>query len=202
MPDVQLDARIRADRIDILFDLSGHSAAVAPVCAQAGAVQIMDRLSGHDGLSAIDYRLLTESRPRPDASTICSPSARRICLAIRLRSAGQPSDVAEPPMLGPEESPRQFHCVSTRSASGPWSCGPGAERILGISLLVGRCRINVSRSNRGTLRRRRYRAKASELRLRLTSRRISLHDEVDILLDTAVLERHDRELRCGWACRH
>jgi predicted O-linked N-acetylglucosamine transferase (SPINDLY family) len=103
MPDAQLDARIRADRIDILFDLSGHTCGwpFARVRAPTRAdPDLLDRLPRDH---RFERNRLPARRPGRSAARTVRRSvhgAPRVpAVHVRLRPAGQPLRRCRPPML-------------------------------------------------------------------------------------------------------
>jgi predicted O-linked N-acetylglucosamine transferase (SPINDLY family) len=81
LPDVQLAAQIRADRIDILFDLEGHNAGnrLLVFARKPAPIQItwLDYV-GTTGLSAIDYILADPRQVPPEGQPYYSEKVLRV----------------------------------------------------------------------------------------------------------------------------
>lgn len=191
MPDAQLDARIRADRIDILFDLSGHTAGGRlPVFARRPApVQISwIGYPGTTGLSAIDYRLV---------DAIAAPPGRfddlfteRLAYLPYMSVFDRPDklpEVAEPPMLRAGRITfGSFNRVNKLGERTVELWARVLKRIPSSRLLVGAL---PDQRVAEQLRQRFDAAGIGQERLELRPRLdlsayLELHDEVDVLLDT------------------
>ncbi|HSJ39586.1 MAG TPA: glycosyltransferase, partial [Xanthobacteraceae bacterium] len=191
MPDSQLGARIRADRIDILFDLSGHTAGGRlPVFARRPApVQISwIGYPGTTGLSAIDYRLV---------DAIAAPPGRfdhlfteRLAYLPYMSVFDRPdnlSEVAEPPMLGAGRITfGSFNRVNKLGERTVELWARVLKRIPVSRLLIGAL---PDQRVAEQLRQRFGAAGIGQDRLELRplldlAAYLKLHDEVDILLDT------------------
>lgn len=106
MSDEQLDAQIRADGIDILIDLSGHTAGNRlPVFARKPAPVQINWIGyiGTSGLEAMDYRI-TDVHLDPPGLTEAIHSERLLYLpaAFTFRSDPQAPPVNSLPSLGGE----------------------------------------------------------------------------------------------------
>ena len=191
MPDAQLDARIRADRIDILFDLSGHTAGGRlPVFARRPApIQISwIGYPATTGLSAIDYRLVDRVAAPPGRfDHLFTERLAYLPFMSVFDRPGNLCDVAGPPMLSAGRitfgSFNRVNKVGDRTVE-LWA--RVLKRIPSSRLLIGalpdqrvaeqlRHRFGAAGIERERL----------DLRLRLDlNAYLKLHDEVDILLDT------------------
>ena len=96
MSDQRLAEQIRADRIDILFDLSGHTAGnrLLVFARKPAPIQITwIGYTGTTGLAAMDYLLADREWSRKEPSTtiasVCCGCRRAICVTIR-RDAAPP----------------------------------------------------------------------------------------------------------------
>jgi predicted O-linked N-acetylglucosamine transferase (SPINDLY family) len=191
LPDAQLEARIRADRIDILFDLSGHTAGGRlPVFARRPApVQISwIGYPGTTGLSAIDYRLVDRIAAPPGRfDHLFTERLAYLPFMSVFDRPGNLPDVVGPPMLGAGRitfgSFNRINKVGERTVE-LWA--RVLKRIPESRLLVGAL---PDQSVAEELRRRFGTAGIGQERLELRPRLdlaayLKLHDEVDILLDT------------------
>ena len=191
MPDAELDSRIRADRIDILFDLSGHTAGGRlPVFARRPAPIQVSWIGypGTTGLSAMDYRLVDR---------IAAPPGRfdhlfteRLAYLPFMSVFDRPHNLgecAEPPMLGAGRITfGSFNRVNKLADRTVKLWARVLERIPSARLLIGALpdpRVAEQ------LRQRFGAAGIGQERLELRPRLelagyLKLHDEVDILLDT------------------
>ena len=191
MPDAQLDARIRADRIDILFDLSGHTAGGRlPVFARKPApVQIAwIGYPGTTGMSAIDYRLVDRIAAPPGRfdDLFTERLAYLPFMSVFDRPRDLP-DIVDPPMLSAGTitfgSFNRVNKLGDRTVE-LWS--KVLQLIPASRLLIGAL---PDQRVAEQLRRRFGAAGIAQERLELRPRLdlaayLKLHDEVDILLDT------------------
>ena len=107
LPEPELAKRIRADRIDLLFDLCGHTSPNALLAFAARPAPVQINWIGYPnttGLSAMDYRLVDDLTDPPGAADdyhaerlIRLPSG---LLCYRPWPTGFDLSVAEPPCLG------------------------------------------------------------------------------------------------------
>jgi protein O-GlcNAc transferase len=191
MPDAQLDARIRADRIDILFDLSGHTAGGRlPVFARRPAPIQMSWIGypGTTGLSAIDYRLVDRIAAPPGRfDHLFTERLAYLPFMTVFDRPGNLPDVAEPPMLGAGRITfGSFNRVNKLGERTVELWARVLKRIPASRLLVGAL---PDQRVAEQLRQRFAAAGIGQERLELRPRLdlaayLQLHNEVDILLDT------------------
>lgn len=190
-PDAQLEARIRDDRIDILFDLSGHTAGGRlPVFARRPAPVQISWLGypGTTGLSAIDYRLVDRIAAPPGRfdHLFAERLAYLPFMSVFDRPGALP-DVTAPPML--DVGRITFGSFNRVNKLGDRTVALWARvlnRIPASRLLIGA--VPDARVADG-LRRRLGAAGIEPERLEFRPRLglakyLELHGEVDMLLDT------------------
>ena len=191
MPDAQLDARIRADHVDILFDLSGHTArGRLPVFARRPApIQISwIGYPGTTGLSAIDYRLVDRIAAPPGRfDHLFTERLAYLPFMSVFDRPGNLPDVVEPPMLRAGRitfgSFNRVNKLTGRTVelwASVLQCIPAARLLIGAL---------PDQRVAEELRRRFGAAGIGQERLELRPRLgldayLKLHGEVDILLDT------------------
>lgn len=191
LDDESLDARIRGDRIDILFDLSGHSAYNRlPVFARKPAPVQVSWIGypATTGLDAMDYRIVDDSAmvpPRLDPQFVEKLVSLRV--AIRLEAEPSLPALTPPPLLRrgyPTFGSFNRAAKINRSSVQLWSeilrRRPDARMLIGgmtdaqseprIVGLFEECGIGAERL---------------EFHPRMQIREyLQLHSEVDVLLDT------------------
>lgn len=191
MPDSQLDASIRGDCIDILFDLSGHTAGgrLAVFARRPAPIQIS--WIGYPfttGLSVIDYRLVDRVAAPPGRfdDLFSERLAYLPFMTVFDRPANLP-EVREPPCLAQGRltfgSFNRINKLADRTV-GLWA--RVLKRLPAARLLVGAL---PSRDVAEELRRRFAGAGIEGERLLSRPRLgleeyLQLHGEVDVLLDT------------------
>ena len=191
MPDSQLDASIRGDRIDILFDLSGHTAGgrLAVFARRPAPIQIS--WIGYPfstGLSAIDYRLVDRVAAPPGRfdELFTERLAYLPFMSVFDRPPNLP-EVLEPPCL--EQGRLTFGSFNRINKLANRTVALWArllKRLPTARLLIGAL---PSQDVAAELRRRFAGAGIEEERLLLRQRvglaeYLDLHGEVDVLLDT------------------
>ena len=191
MSDTELDSRIRADQIDILFDLSGHTEGNRlPVLARKPApIQIgWIGYPGTSGLKAMDWRIVDAHVAQP--GELDAQFTERL---LFLDSSGAFEDVADAPLpnalpaltngyltLGSFNRPNKITAEAIRLWATVLNALPNARMLIGSMNDVGR------RSN----------MLAQFQHLGIAAERLSfepamplpaylaLHHRVDVLLDT------------------
>lgn len=190
-PDAQLEARIRADRIDILFDLSGHTAGGRlPAFARRPAPIQVSWIGypGTTGLSAIDYRLVDRvAAPHGRFDHLFTERLAYLPFMSVFDRPGSLPEVARSPVLGAGRitfgSFNRVNKIANRTVE-LWA--RVLKRIPASRLVIGA----VPDPRVADELRRRFgsagiEAERLDLRPRLgLEGYLKLHDEVDILLDT------------------
>jgi predicted O-linked N-acetylglucosamine transferase (SPINDLY family) len=191
MPDAWLDARVRRDQIDILFDLSGHTArnrlglfARKPAPLQVSWIGY----PGTTGLSAMDYRCVDAVVAPPGRfdHLFTERLAYLPLLSVFDRPAGLP-EVAGPPCMARGHmtfgSFNRINKLGERTLA-LWS--KVLQRVADSRLLIGAL---PDRDSEAELRRHFHAAGIDEHRLLFRQRLalaeyLALHAQVDVLLDT------------------
>jgi len=191
MPDAQLDAVIRNDRIDILFDLSGHTArnrlgvfARKPAPLQVSWIGY----PGTTGLTTLDYRFVDPIVAPPGRfdHLFTEQLAYLPCMSVFDRPADLP-DVSPPPALARGHVTfGSFNRINKLGARTVELWSKVLRRVPDARLLVGALPDTAMQDEF----RRRFAANGIdparlEFRPRLALRDyLELHGEVDLLLDT------------------
>lgn len=102
MPDAALDQRIRADRIDILVELAGHSAGNRLTALVAKPAPIIVTALGYPnttGIPAVDYRLVDALTDPPGTEAHATETLWRLdpCFLCYRAPDGMPERVPVPP---------------------------------------------------------------------------------------------------------
>src|SRR5258706_10068042 len=191
MPDPQLDASIRADRIDILFDLSGHTSGgrLAVFARKPAAVQFSwIGYPFRQGLSRIDYRLVDRVAAPPDRFDHLF--SERLAYLPFMSVFDRPDhlpEVREPPCLAHGRLTfGSFNRVNKLADRTVALWARVLQRLPSARLMIGAL---PSQDIAEVLRRRFAGAGIDADRLILRQRvglekYLQLHGEVDILLDT------------------
>lgn len=191
MSDAALDARIRADGIDILFDMSGHTDynRLALFARKPAPVQIT--WIGYPcttGLKAMDYRFVNGATSPPGlADHVFVEKLVYLSVGSRFRSPEGAPDVAPPPMLkNGHVTFGSFNRTSKLSAQSIalWSAAlarqPDARMLLGGTSDEETQRRIIEQFERNGIARSRI-----SFRPRVPlNEYLALHREVDFLLDT------------------
>ena len=190
MSDDELSERIRADRIDILFDLSGHTARnrLLVFARKPAPVQVTWLgYPGTTGLSAMDYRLVRGVEAKADAmQSLCTEK-----LVHRHARGFEPA--AEAPPVNPLPA-LQRGWLTFGSFNRPSKLGEGVIALWSRALrALPDARLLIAGVNEKTVKERLeaafvahgVAAQRLEFRPRVAVREyLEMHHEVDIALDT------------------
>lgn len=189
--DETLAERIRNDRIDILFDLSGHTAynRLGAFVRKPAPIQVSWLgYPGTTGLSAMDYRLVDAVSAPPAVMTAqFTEKLAYLPQSIILEQPGDLPALAEPPMLGNEHVTfGSFQRLNKLSDDVIATWSQVLTRTPSSRLLIGAV---PNQDAEAELLGRFQRHGVAETRLLIRHQTdmkdyLALHNEVDILLDT------------------
>ncbi|MFO1250945.1 MAG: tetratricopeptide repeat protein [Inhella sp.] len=187
--DAELAARIQADGIDILFDLSGHTAHNRLMCFARKPAPVQITAIGYPhstGLEAVDYRITDTFRTPPQLASQCVehlvwiPSSSTFEHGEAPEVAPLPASLGHPFTFGSFQRPNKIGPASLDLWAAVLHAVPQSRMLLGaIDGAEARQRLQEALEVRGIARQRLAFHGVQPLQQYL-----ALHAQIDLLLDT------------------